>query len=168
MTVEVYVDEETYRGESGLILPLQDGRISLQVTPASWDIDENEIVNFRCVATVRDGHDILIDDAAVLFSASRGIFHWYDHVRADYIRYRIDEDPPEAPIKYTGWHINRGNQYGRHREQPGEATVFLRGEDNVFFMDPVSAEVNVTIEAEIVGHDDVEPESEVVRVVRTP
>jgi len=164
----VHVEDETYTGESVLILPLQDGRISLQVSPAAWNIDDEPNANFQCVATVRDGHDILIDDAAVLFSASRGNFYWYDHVRGNYTEYHLDADPPETPIKYTGWHIYRGQAYARYREQPGEATVFLRGDHRAFFDDPVSAEINVTIEAEIVGQDDIEPVSEVVRVHRTP
>jgi len=169
VTASIRMVERTLEASRRIMLPLQQGYLTLNVSPDSWMIDapNMETANFVCVATLRDGHDVLINNAPVLFRSNRAYFYWYNHYRAP--RYRIYDHlgaPPELPIKYTGWHIDNGHR--EHRENPGEATVYLRGEEWDFFMDDVSPEVNVQIEAQVLGYEDVEARPVMVVVTRHP
>jgi len=56
---------------------------------------------------------------------------------------------PDPSIKYTGV-VDRQNN-----EQPGHATVYLRGEAQNYFLDPFTLETTVKIEAKVEGFDDV-------------
>ena len=164
----IETEERDLVAERLYILPLQRGVLTLSVSPANWMIDEYPRANFRCVAELRDGHGVLINNAPVIFGSGRGYFLWYDHVRGDYVEFRIHDDPPEPFIKFTGWHISWGQAYARHREQPGQATVFLQGVESDFFLDPVTPEVRVQIDAHIQGYDDVMAEPRIVVVTRHP
>ncbi len=169
VTASIRTVERTIEASRMIILPLQQGSLTLNVSPDSWMIDAPHMgtTNFVCVATLRDGHDVLINNAPVLFSSNRAYFYWYNYFRAPhYVLYDLFADPPEPPIKYTGW--NFGNGHREHRENPGEATVYLRGEEWDFFLDAVSPEVNVQVMAQVVGYEDVIARPVIVVVTRHP
>lgn len=165
---EVQSVEGIISGRRFLRLPLQQGILTLDVSPETWMIDQGpDSCNFTCLAELRDGHGVAINNAPVLFTASRGAFFWYNHMpgRRRYILYDPYENPPQLPIKYTGWNEP---EHPEHREEPGQATVFMRGAEWTFFLDPVTPEVAVQIGARVVGYDDVEADPVVVFVTRHP
>jgi hypothetical protein len=115
--------------ERGLTLPLQGGQLLLRVTPESWDFSEHEedTAVFTCTAELRDGHEVIIERAPVLFSSNRGHFSDYEL---------------------------------------GDMVVYLRGTEDDFFLDDVTPEVNVQIEARVVGYEDVAADPVIVVVTR--
>ncbi len=77
ITVSAYCRTEqvdSVGGHAGLMLPLQQGELSLNVDPGNWLFErgEGDTCNIRVWAICRDGHNILVDNAPVLFSTSRG------------------------------------------------------------------------------------------------
>ncbi len=169
ITASIRVQGGRVTAEREHILPLNEGSLALYVTPGNWDIDENETACFRCIAVLTDGHEVWINNGPILFTSTRAYFHWYNYVRNCYIEYRIHDEPPELVIKYTGWHIDWGNAYAAYREEPGEATVYLIGNEEDFFLgDPLQEEVSVTINAEVFGYEGVEADPSVVYVTRHP
>ncbi|MCF7810037.1 Ig-like domain-containing protein [bacterium] len=157
------------RGERRITLPLQRGILTLDVSPGNWMIDYEPDAVFTCQAELRDGHGTAINNAPVIFTATRGQFYWYDHRPGhgggDYIAYDYLADPPEPAIKYTGWNLP---EHVEHREEPGQATVYLMGEMYDFFLDPVTPEVNIQMNARVVGNDDVMADPVVITVTRHP
>ena len=150
-------------------LPLQQGYLTLNVSPNSWMIDapDMETACFTCVATLLDGHEVTINNAPVLFNSNRAYFYWYNYYEAPCWRiYDHHANPPILPIKYTGWNV--GNGHREHRENRGEATVYLRGEEEDFFLDDVSPEMNVQIGAQVLGYEDVIADPVIVVVTRNP
>ncbi|MDP8240635.1 MAG: Ig-like domain-containing protein [Candidatus Hatepunaea meridiana] len=166
VVAEVRTQERIISAERFFQLPLQRGSIVLDISPENWMIDRDDYANIRCWATVRDGHNVLINNAPVVFTANRGLFYWFNHVRNRYELYDYLDDPPVPALKYTGWHINNG--HSTDREDRGEATVYLQGEEPDFFLDPVTPEVAVIINARIEGYDDVIAEPRVATIIRHP
>jgi hypothetical protein len=154
-------------GERRILLPLQRGVLTLDVSPGNWMIDDEPDAVFTCQAELRDGHGTPINNAPVFFSASRGLFYWYDYRPgpSGYIAYDYLADPPEPAIKYTGWNLPA---HIEHREEPGQATVFLMGEEQDFFLDPVTPEINVQVNARVVGNDDVMADPIIITITRHP
>jgi len=156
VTIYAVIETEgaTIEGECERVLPLQEPVLLLHVTPHHWMIDYFPDANIMCMAELEDGHQVLINNAPILFASNRAYFFWYNYVRRDYIAYDMLARPPEPVIKYTGWHIDWGQDYVEHREAPGQATVYLQGEEYDFFLEGMTLEINVNIEAEVVGHED--------------
>ncbi|MCF7810035.1 Ig-like domain-containing protein [bacterium] len=168
VTARIQIDDDEYiSAERELVLPLQEGILTLSVDPQNWMIDEEREAIFTCLAELRDGHDILINNAPVAFNASRGIFYWFDYrqERNDYVIYDYLDVPPEPVIKYTGWNLP---VHPEHREEAGQATVYLICDWIIYFPDWVTPEVNIQIGARVVGYDDVMADPVVVVVTRHP
>jgi hypothetical protein len=165
ITAEVNSPSGIKRGELRAQLPLQEGSLTLEVTPAIWDIEEDTVAVFTCQVELRDGHGVLINNAPVMFNASRGLFYWYNHRqgRTGYVMYDYLARPPEPVIKYTGWNLP---DHPEHREERGQATVYLMGEEEDFFLDHVTPQVNVQIGAVVDGYDDVIADPVIVVVSR--
>ncbi len=156
VTINALIETEgaTIEGVCERVLPLQEPVLLLHVTPHHWMVDWFPDANFMCIAELEDGHQVLINNAPILFASNRAYFFWYNYVRRQYIPYDMEALPPEPVIKYTGWNIEWGNDYVEHREAPGQATVYLQGEMYDFFLETMTLEINVNIEAEVVGHED--------------
>lgn len=121
-------------------LPLQQGELELNVDPANWMFSgENPQATIRVWAILKDGHQILINDAPILFTTNRARFYYIDN-RGQYREYY-----PEASRKYTG-------SIG---EENGTATVYLRAIEPNIFLDPFTLEVTVQINATVEGYLDV-------------
>ena len=155
--------------EREFVLPLQRGKLQLNVNPTSWmfDAPNHEECTICCWAVLKDGHGTLINNAPVLFNASKGYLAWYNYFQPP--RYRLFDalaDPPECAIKYTGWRADNGHR--EHLEPPGTATVYLRGIQWDFFLDDWTEEVIVQIDASVEDYPDVLMESAWVAMTRHP
>ena len=85
---------------------------------------------------LEDGHEVLINNAPVLFNSTMGRFAWYDQENRRYVFF--DEmDPPQPPIVYTEWDW---------------ATICLQGGLDDFWI-PDEQEVEVQIDARVLGYD---------------
>lgn len=168
IVAEVQSPERTITGERFTFLPLQEGVLVLQCDPTNWEIDVGpDSCNIRCWVELVDGHDVLIDNAPILFTSSRAKFFWYNYMpgRRRYYLYDHLADPPVPARKYTGWNLP---DHPEHREQPGQATVFLKGSEFTFFLDPVTPEVNVQIGAMVEGNDEVIADPVIIVITRHP
>ncbi|MDP8239013.1 MAG: Ig-like domain-containing protein [Candidatus Hatepunaea meridiana] len=166
IVAEVRTQEQVITGERSYALPLQEGVMVLHCAPTNWMIDRDDYANIRCWVELRDGHEVLINNGPILFTSNRGLWYWFNYVRNRYELYDYLDDPPEQAIKFTGWHINNG--HSEHREQRGQATAYMQGEEPDFFLDPVTPEVNVQISAEVVGYEDVVADPVIVVITRHP
>ncbi|NQU05733.1 MAG: hypothetical protein HQ568_06545 [Calditrichaeota bacterium] len=155
VSARIQIDDDEYiSAERVIVLPLQEGIMTLDVTPDSWDIDEDTVAVFTCLIELRDEQGVLINNAPIGFFASRASFYWIDQ-NDEYQLYDPDAHPPQV---YTG----------RGREHRGQATVYLMGEEMDFFLDAVTPEVNVQIGAILFGYDDVIADPVIVVVTRHP
>lgn len=137
-------------------LPLQQGQLNVHVDPGNWMFEEDrEQADIRVWAVLRDGHGILINGAPVLFQSTRGGFWW-----KQYPNDRWNQFSPEPARAYTGL-VDR-----EHNENPGQATVYLRVEEDNIFLDPFTLEVTVRIEAQIENNDDILAEPQFVYFTR--
>jgi hypothetical protein len=155
-------------GSRRATLPLQQGVMVLHVDPQNWMIDRDPEAVFTVWVELRDDHGVLINNAPILFNASRGIFWWYDYRpggQGGFKMYDYLRVPPEPVRKFTGWNLP---DHIMHRERRGQATVFLRGEEYDFFLDPVTPEINVQIGAVVEGYDDVIADPVIVVITRHP
>ncbi|NQU05652.1 MAG: Ig-like domain-containing protein, partial [Calditrichaeota bacterium] len=167
ITADVNSPEGVIHGERKAALPLQEGLMVLHVDPQNWMIDRDPDAVFTVWVELRDGHEVLINNAPILFFSSRGIYYWYDYRpgRTRFEMFDYLDEPPEPVRKFTGWNLP---EHQEHREQPGQATVFLLGEEMDFFLDGVTPEVNVQIGAVVEGYDDVIADPVIVVITRHP
>jgi hypothetical protein len=150
ITAVVEVEEGSRTGEHVHTLPMQGGQVQLNVAPVNHMFDRNEpdaVATITALAVLQDGHQIKINNGPVLFTSTRGHLYWRDF-RGTYHEF---EEPAPAII-YTGW---RPPKHANYNERDGEATCYLRGIMDDFFLDPFTLEVTVQIDAAIVGYDDV-------------
>ncbi|MDP8237687.1 MAG: Ig-like domain-containing protein [Candidatus Hatepunaea meridiana] len=137
IVAEIRTQQRIITAELEFILPLQEGQISLNIDPRNWNFDGNDdLCNISIEADVRDGHDVLILNAPVLYSSTRAQYFWYNSDRWRYYPFY-----PEPARWLTG-----------------QGPVFLRGEESDFFLDPIRHEVAVLIECHIDGQIDVSTE----------
>jgi hypothetical protein len=148
-TVEIMATVNTPNGivqtTRVVTLPLQRGWVLLSVDPVNWMFDRGsprDTCLIRLWATVRDGHDILINNASILFRTDRGDLWYRNWARNGQLNIFAPDNPARRP---TGVEQNH--------EQPGEATVYLRGQMSDFFLDDFSQEIPVHLEASIDGTD---------------
>jgi len=147
ISAEVQAPDGIMSWELVLTLPLQRGRVTLAADPGNWMFDRqrpNDTCAVRVWATVRDGHDITINNAPVIFSADRSRFYWRNlALNGRYVMFF-----PNPARKYTGL-VDQSNN-----EERGVATVYLRGVMNEFFLDDFTLEVTVRLQAQVEGYDD--------------
>lgn len=145
ISAEVQTERGQIMGSREAVLPLQRGRLDLNIAPGNWQFNEdNDQADIRCWATLKDGHGVAINNAPVVFTTSQGFLWW-----KDFSNDRFNMFFPNPAIKFTGV-VDRQNN-----EPPGHATVYLRGEEQDFFLDPFTLETIVKIEAKVEGFDDV-------------
>jgi len=159
ISASIATEQGVIIGEREHILPLQGGYIELHVDPGNWMFDgNNDQAEIRCWVILKDGHDILINNAPILFSSNRGHFCW-----RDFSRDRLVEFFPDPVRKHTGV-VDRENN-----EEPGQATVYLIAEEFDIYLDHVTPEVSVQINAEVEGYEGyVTAEPQTVRFTRHP
>ncbi len=137
-------------------LPLQQGRLIMEVRPHVWVFQgDDDNAQFQITATLRDGHEDLINNVPIRFEATRGRFYRFNENTRDYVTYH-----PRPAIKLTGVRDRENN------EMPGHATVFLMGPENIFFLDNFTQEVNVQITSHVDGDEEVSAEQVFVTVLR--
>jgi len=137
------------------ILPLQEGYLELNVEPANWMFeDDTTIAEIRCWVDLKDGHQIEINNAPILFTSNRRALYWYDFATDQYVGFFLD-----PAIAYTGI-VNR-----QHNEEPGQATIWLRGyyDDLVDWIWPYTP---VQINAQVIGYDDVTADPAFIFITR--
>ena len=79
ISAEVMTTRGMITGSREHELPLQKGRIDLNIDPGNWRFDDDhDEMSVRCWATVTDGHGIRINNAPVLFTTSTGFLYWLD------------------------------------------------------------------------------------------
>jgi hypothetical protein len=138
-------------GELLYTLPLQQGELQLNCSPTNWMFvrppagEEGDPCFIRLWAVATDGHQRLINNEPVLFTTNRGTLWWRD-IRGIYHEF----DPPDRAVVYTGW---RAPKHPDYNEGDGEATVYLRGTMDDFFLDIFTLEVTVEINASVVGYN---------------
>ncbi len=141
ITVRIQTNQGVLEETIDYILPLVDGILELNVDPANWMFeDEDDVCEIRCWVNLCDGHDVLIDNAPILFTTNRGRLSWRDE-EGEYRRFF-----PDPAIRHTG-----GGE-----ERDGEATVWLAAEYWEIIDPWWPAEVTVQFNAVVIGYDDVQ------------
>ncbi len=122
-------------GRRAYILPLQQGELALEVEPGNWAFgNENDHAEISCTATLIDGHGVLINNAPIHFTTTRGFIYWFnDH--GDYLRFH-----PNPAIRLTG-----------ERDEDGCSVVWLRGLQDEYFFDENANEARIEINARVSG-----------------
>lgn len=138
------------------ILPLNGGELSLMVDPESWMFDDdNPEARIRVWTILRDGHGVLINNAPILFTSTRGRFYWFDFRGGRYMEFF-----PDPARKLTGVRNQNNN------ESPGQATVFLIAREQDIFLDQNTLELPVQINAVVEGYEEVAADPEDVLFLR--
>lgn len=131
-------------------LPLQDGVLELNLDPGNWRFERsrpNDIASIRVWAVLKDGHLVEINNAPVLFLTDRSQLYWFNNQSRSYIPFY-----PNPARKLTGV------QDALHNELPGQATVYLRGVMNDFFLDDITIVEDAQVTASVEGYEDVRAE----------
>lgn len=147
ITANVQGEDGPIWSDRAATLPLQQGYLSLHADPANWMFDRarpQDSCRIRVWAVLKDGHDVEINNAPVLFTADRGQFYWLNLAFAPP---RMTMFYPDPVRKLTGVVDQQNN------EQPGQATVYLRGDINAFYLDDFTLEVAVHLGALVEGTD---------------
>jgi hypothetical protein len=115
-------------------LPLQDGQLDLNCAPGSWHFGQlGSPCNIMCVATVQDGHDVLINGAYVYFTAQRGLLFESFHTNT----------PTELATSYATTGVNAPS---------GQAILWLNSAEDDIFPAPDIPEISGEVSAEVVGY----------------
>ncbi len=147
ISANVATPQGSISGSKTHILPLQGGEVDLHFDPANWLYSRarpDDLCNIQIWVVLKDGHQALINNAPVLFTVDKGRLWWYDHQSRQYETFY----PLEAR-KITG--VN--DQH--HSEESGQATVYLRGIMNEFFMDDFDTGQTVQVNASVEGYNEV-------------
>ena len=147
ITATVATPDGQISGEKEHILPLQEGILELYLDPGNWMFDRNrpnDLCTIRIWAVLKDGHQALINNAPILFRSEKGMFSWYNFQRREYVLFY-----PDQVRKYSGVVNNV------HEEAPGQATVYIRGVMDDFFLEDFSVTASCQLEAYVEGYEDV-------------
>ncbi len=156
ITAQVQSPEGIIENSREIALPLQRGNLSLNVDPESWMFEEDrEEAVITCWVILTDGHEVLINNAWILFTASRGRFYWFN-----YRMNRFEEFYPEPARKLTGLFD------GENIEERGRGTVYLIAEEPDIFLDPFTLQVTVSISARVEGYEDVQAQPRYIQFMR--
>ncbi len=156
---EIQTPEGLIENDLAYTLPLQRGRIILAADPGNWMFDRqrpNDTCVVRVWGTVRDGHDVLINNAPVNFTTERARFYWKNFGRNQ----QMTPFFPNPAQKLTGVQDNNNN------EDPGVATVYLRGVMSDFYLDDFTLEFGVRVQAAVNGYDDAVSEPITIQLSR--
>jgi hypothetical protein len=153
VTAQVVVGGEAIRSALRFPLPLQQGELRLNVEPQNWFWTRNrpnDSCLIRLYTVLYDGHQILMNNAPILFGAEAGRLYWRDQANRRYIPFF-----PDPARRITGLRDDHNN------EQAGQATVYLRGCWSDFFPNEQVDNVEVEVIAEVEGWD---VQAEAVRI----
>ncbi len=136
------------------VLPLQEGTLELHVDPANYmfEHEEDDTADVRVWAILTDGHQILINNAPIVFSVNRGRF-WYDNRAGDNVEFRMYEPGPVR--RHTG-PLNDGRTEEERQnddDERGHAVVWWRA-NYLDVWDPFW-EVTIQVQAQVEGYEDV-------------
>jgi len=159
ISAEVSTADGVISTERETVLPLQKGYMRLHVDPDNWMFDrqrENDTCLIRAYAVVKDGHDVEINNAPVLFGVDRARLYWKNlRLNGRYVPFF-----PEVVRRYTGL-INQENN-----EPRGTATVYLRGTMSDFYLDDFTLTLATTITAEVEGYGYITAEPQQITINR--
>ena len=158
-------------GIRDIILPLQEGEMTLTVDPSNWMFvtdAPHDSLEVRVTAILKDGHDILINNAPILFGANRARFFYIYRIVGNDPRFKMFR--PNPTIRHTGPENDGATpaEIPFDDDERGEAEVWLRGQLYDFFLDPFTLEVTVQLEARVVGYGDVAADPTFLFVTRRP
>ena len=140
-------------------LPLQNGLMVLYIDPENFMFEsEEDTAVIRCRVRVWDDHNERINNAPALFTASRGRFFWFDYETEQFESFAEDK-----VLMLTGQGLPENPQ---HRDEDGEATVFLLLTEDDVFLDQVTPEINVQVNAALDGLPDVVADPEILNLTR--
>lgn len=158
ITAEVASPRGTISGSKEHILPLQEGELELHIDPVNWMFERvrpNDPCLHRIWVVLKDGHQILINNAPILFTTDRAKLYWMNMANE-----HLEPFFPDPARKYTG-EIDQFNY-----EEPGQATVYLQGVMRDFFLNDLSESADVQINASVEGYPDVRPDPGFVFITR--
>ncbi|MBM3325012.1 MAG: hypothetical protein FJY66_05030 [Calditrichaeota bacterium] len=133
------------RKDTTFILPLQEGELNLLCTPEHWHFtDDGDPTRIRCLATVQDGHHVVINGARVFYFSQRGHFYTASTggVRADEY---ISGTPPA---------------------ENGQAILWLRVYEQWAFPDPITPETTCEVRVELLYYGGVASDAIIVQLQR--
>jgi hypothetical protein len=145
ISAECRPPEGLVREDTTFVLPLQEGELNLLCTPQHWHfIDDGDPTRIRCLATVQDGHHVLIDGARVFYFSQRGHFYTASTggVRAD--EYVSGTAPAES----------------------GQAILWLRVEEQWAFPDAITPETTCEVRVELLYYGGVATDAVIVQLQR--
>ncbi|MBM3327412.1 MAG: hypothetical protein FJY65_10660 [Calditrichaeota bacterium] len=150
ITASVEGEEGAVEAQLEYLLPLNGGALTVGIAPEIWIFDRQR-PNERCIvqttAVLTDARQIRIPDAAVIFESNRGTFYYRD---------------PQQPNNYIPADDRRAITNAQ-----GEATLFLIGVMDDFFLDPFTLDVNVQVSARL-EEVDLEADPIFLRIQRNP
>ncbi len=159
------MNRDTISTQEDFILPLQEGVLELNIDPQHWMVEEDDdTVTVRVWAILNDGHNILINNAPIEFTANRGHFY-YD--RGGIGRPHLVPFGDGPVIRFTGPE-NDGvtNEERIQDDDPrGHAVVWWRGTYDMW--DPWP-EQTIQFQADIEGYEDVSSDPAFLFITRRP
>ncbi len=145
ITAECRPPDGTVREDTTFVLPLQEGELNLLCTPQHWHfIDDGDPTRIRCLATVQDGHHVLINGARVFYFSQKGHFYTASTGGARADEY-ISGTPPA---------------------EDGQAILWLRVEEQWAFPDPITPETTCEVRVELLYYGGVATDAVIVQLQR--
>ncbi len=121
------------------ILPLQEPTLDLICAPISWDFSESgNPSQINCQATVRDGHNVAINNARVVFLTQRGRLY----------------NQATGGTQIVGGRRLTGPNGSDPSNGLGQCFVWLRGDVAEVFPSPLIAEITCEVRAEVERYGD--------------
>jgi len=145
ISAECRPPDGTVREDTTFVLPLQEGELNLLCTPQHWHfIDDGDPTRIRCLATVQDGHHVLINGARVFYFSQKGHFYTASTGGARADEY-ISGTPPA---------------------EDGQAILWLRVEEQWAFPDPITPETTCEVRVELLYYGGVATDAVIVQLQR--
>lgn len=144
ITGTVNTGEEEISDDLSIELPIQEGAITANTSPANWNFEQDrEVAQIRIRAELQDGHRTQINNGLIKFLADLGDLYW------------LDDETGELE-RFIGGRAQMltGISDDNHAEEPGQATIYLIAEEDDIFDDPFVAEVVVTVEIVLNNYED--------------
>lgn len=167
--------------EQWIVLPLQSGSLRLTIDPSNHMFpraNADDTCFIRVTAILKDGHGVEINNAPVLFRADRHVFSfrdWYmGQRRGNYTKFNWfyanndmrnwirclrftgttgPIDPRPGVNNYGRWPAADDQVNNTNHDPRGSAIVYEIGKVDNYFLDDITPEMTVHIEASIEGYD---------------
>lgn len=159
--------KDSVSGQRDHVLPLQEGTLELHNDPANWMFRKGatDSCDVRVWGVLKDGHGILINNAPILFTANRAKFFYESRNAPRQFKLFF----PNVTRRLTGPAndpATGGADLQYDKDPMGHAVVWLRGHEYDFFLDPVTPEITVQIDARVEAYDDVKADPAFLFVTR--